>query len=60
MAFRYAVAALLAAAIADGFLLPRVQHRTLLKATKNDPTTNFMKRQLHPMTRLASNKNTRP
>ena len=37
MAVRYAIAALLAAALADGFLLPHVQHRTLLKATKNDP-----------------------
>ena len=37
MVVRRLIAALLAAALVDGFLLPRVQHRTLLKATKNDP-----------------------
>ena len=37
MAVRYAVAALLAAALADGFVLPRTPHKTVLKATKNDP-----------------------
>ena len=38
MTFRYAVAALLAAAIAEAFVLPRPAHHTLLRATKdNDP-----------------------
>ena len=36
MNFRYAVAALLAAALAEAFVLPRPAHHTLLQATKDD------------------------
>ena len=37
MVVRRLIVALLAAALVDGFVLPRPQHKTVLKATKNDP-----------------------